>query len=109
MTSDPLAVFWRHMPLVRRYSGSGAAGSVFDQPIAERGNVAVKNQMVRDSSGDEVVASASISFPPSVAAIPPGSEVTLPSEFGGRTTKVVAVSASAAGPPFPDTQVIYLE
>ncbi len=109
MTTDPLAVFWRHLPLVRRYTGAGAAGPAYGQPIAERGNVAVKNQMVRDASGDEVVSSASVSFPSTVAYIPPGSEVRLPAQFGGRTTQVVAVSVSDAGPPFPDTQVIYLE
>ena len=109
MTADPLAVFWRHLPLVRRYSGAGAAGPTYGQPVAERGNVAVKNQIVRDSSGDEIVSSASISFPSTVAYIPPGSEVTLPAQFGSCTSQVVAVSVSDAGPPFPDTQVIYLE
>ncbi|WP_280244940.1 hypothetical protein [Nocardia abscessus] len=107
--SDPLAVFWRHTVTVRRFLGDGAAGPVHAAPAAEVGNVAAKTQIVRDTSGDEVVSSASVSFPPAVAQIPPGSLVELPAEFGGRATKVVAVSASNMGPPFPDTQVVWLE
>ncbi|KZM75748.1 hypothetical protein [Nocardia terpenica] len=107
--TDPLVLFWRHWVLVHRYVGNGAAGPLFDPPGGECGNVAAKNQMVRDTSGDEVVSSASIAFPAGVAYIPPGSRITLPDEFGGRTTKVVAASVSNAGPPFPDTQVVYLE
>lgn len=107
--SDPLAVFWRHTPRVQRHLGDGAAGPVHASPVPERGNISARNQMVRDASGDEVVSSASVAFPPTVAPIPPGSLVVLPAEFGGRTAKVVAVSSSNLGRPFPDTQVIYLE
>ncbi|WP_157556246.1 hypothetical protein [Nocardia acidivorans] len=107
--SDPLGMFWHHMVLVRRYVGTGAAGPEYAAPTAERGNVAVKRQVVRDGSGDEITSSTTIVFPPSVASIPPGSEVALPAEFGGGTADVVSVTASNAGPPFPDTQVVYLE
>ncbi|WP_416565056.1 hypothetical protein [Nocardia testacea] len=107
--TDPLAVFWAHAVQVRRFLGEGAAGAVHSDPTAERGNVAARNQMVRDTSGDEVVSSATVAFPLSVAPVAPGSLVELPAEFGGRTAKVVAVSASNLGAPFPDTQVIHLE
>ncbi|MBF6460156.1 hypothetical protein IU433_14035 [Nocardia puris] len=107
--TDPLAMFWQHDVVVQRRTGIGAAGAVYDSAVTERGNVAVRNQLVRDASGDEVVASASVAFPPHVAAIPPGSRVTLPTAFGGRVTRAIGVSASNAGPPFPDTQVVYLE
>ncbi|MCU1647172.1 MAG: hypothetical protein JWN03_7447 [Nocardia sp.] len=107
--NDPLAMFWRHWVLVRRYVGNGAAGPEYETPTGERCNVASKRQVVRDGSGDEVTSSTSVVFPPTVAPIPPGSEVTLPAEFGGGTADVVSVSVSHAGPPFPDTQVVYLE
>lgn len=106
MIGGPLEIFWQHDVSVRRYRGDGAAGRVYQAATTDRGNVAARHQMVRDTSGDEVVASASVAFPVSVAPIPPGSLVTLP---GGHESRVVAVSASALGPPFPDTQVIYLE
>ncbi|WP_051164449.1 hypothetical protein [Nocardia testacea] len=107
--TDPLAVFWAHTVQVRRFVGEGASGAVLSDSAAERGNVSARNQMVRDASGDEIVSSATVAFPPSVAQVAPGSLVELPAEFGGRTAKVVAVSASNLGAPFPDTQVIHLE
>ncbi|MFC9874876.1 hypothetical protein [Nocardia salmonicida] len=107
--SDPLGVFWVHDCMVRRLVGDGAYGPEYAAPTTDRGNVAAKVQMVRDTSGDEVVSSTSVAFPLSVADVPPGSEVQLPAAFGSRTSKVVAVSKSALGEPFPDTQVLYLE
>ncbi|MEU3013346.1 hypothetical protein [Nocardia asteroides] len=109
MRRDPLARFWIHTVPVRRKVGDGAYGPVLADAVDETGNVAVKTQMVRDSSGDEVVSSASIVFPPSVTEIPPGSEVDIPAAFGARTAKVIAVSRSSMGKPFPDTHAIFLE
>lgn len=104
--NDPLEMFWYHTVLVRRCVGNSAAGPQFAPPTGERGNLAVKRQMVRDGSGDEVTSSATIVFPRSIAYIPPGSEVDLPTEFGGGTADVVSVAVSNQGPPFPDTQVV---
>lgn len=106
MTTDPLAIFWQHDVTVERLAGEGAAGRVYAASTPERGNVAQRNQMVRDAAGDEVTASASVAFPASVAAIPPGSRVTLPD---GRVSRVVATAASDLPDPFPATLVAYLE
>ncbi|RJO69773.1 hypothetical protein D5S18_28135 [Nocardia panacis] len=107
--SDTLAMFWHHWVPVRRYNGNGAAGSDYQAPVGERCNVAVKRQIVRDSSGDEFTSSITVVFPPTVPYIAPGSEIVLPAEFGGGTANVVSVAVSHAGPPFPDTQVVSLE
>ena len=106
---DPLALFWVHTVKVRRLVGDGAYGPVFADPVDEVGNVAARTQLVRDSSGDEVTSTATVVFPTSVTEIPPGSEITLPAEFGGRVAKVIAAARSAMGPPFPDTLAVNLE
>ncbi|MGV9662582.1 hypothetical protein [Nocardia niigatensis] len=109
MSADPLAMFWRHWVLIAPQLGEGAAGPVFGQPVGERGNLALKRAVVTDSTGRDVSATASLVLPAHVPEVPVGSQVTLPAEFGGGTTRVVAVSKSQAGPPFPDTQVLTLE
>lgn len=104
--TDPLAVFWQHSVGVERYAGTGAAGAVYDAKTTHRGNVASTSRMVRDASGDEVVATASVAFPASVAAVPPGSRVTLPD---GRVSRVIAVAASPMPTPFPQSFTLHVE
>ncbi|MBH0778819.1 hypothetical protein [Nocardia bovistercoris] len=103
--TDPLAQFWVHDVIVERFAGTAAFGPLFDAPTVEHCNVAERSQVVRDSSGVEVVTSASVAFPVSLDPIPLESRVTLPT---GRVTRVVTASASDLGTPFPDTLVIQL-
>ncbi|MCZ4557982.1 hypothetical protein O4215_20685 [Rhodococcus maanshanensis] len=101
---------WVHMAVVRRLEGDGAFGPQFSAPIGEPCLVSNGSKLVRGPDGAEVVSTASVAFPPTVALVPVGSEVLLPAEFGGRTALVLATNiGDGGGLPTPDNQTVNLE
>jgi len=86
---------------VRSYSGEGAYGAAYGDPLTVWCNVDAKRRLVRDAAGDETVAEATLLLHPRTRTVPaegqvqqtidpaevfvPESEVTI----GGRTTRVL--------------------
>lgn len=103
MTADLLADFWVHTVSVERYLGSGSKGDVFDTAVDAAAFIDDRWKLVRDVTGQEVVSSATVFLPATTAEVPLDSQVTLPTEFGGRTSRVIVVSRHDGGTlPTPD-------
>lgn len=101
--TDDLSAWWVHTVSVARYTGSGAYGDVFATATTATGFVDDSRQLVRDVSGQEVVSSARVFLPAATVDIPLDSQVSLPAQFGGRTSRVIAVARhDAGGLPTPD-------
>lgn len=101
--TDPLAEWWRHEVSVQRWLGTSAYGDVYDPATLHMGAVDEKRRLVRDKTGAEVVSETTVRFPATTAAVPPGSLVTLPAAYGGRTSVVIAASRhDGGGQPTPD-------
>lgn len=110
MKRDNLKRHWRHPVIVCRLIGSGARGDVFGQTEMHYGAVDATTKMVRNAEGVEVVSSASVAFPSTVAFIPAGSEITLPSTHGGRTSRVIECQvADGGGMSTPDHIAVRIE
>lgn len=116
MTRDPLARHWKHPLIIRRAIGSGAYGTKYGQTEMIRGAIDGRSRMVRNAAGVEVVSSTTVAIPlvvndVRVEDIPPGSEVTLPSTHGGRTTHVLdnAIGDGGDGVPTPNHIQLALE
>ncbi|WP_432679337.1 hypothetical protein ACRAJ3_11420 [Rhodococcus pyridinivorans] len=90
MVSDPLARWWTQPVQVQRKAADGPYGPTFDPPATEVGKITAKRKKVLAPDGSEVISEARVSLPFVTAQIPPGSLVTLPDEFGGRTAEVLA-------------------
>lgn len=90
MVTDPLAVWWQWPVMVQRKIGDGPYGPAWAAPVQIVGKVTAKRKKVLAADGSEVISEARVSMPATTALIPPGSLVTLPSEFGGRTAEVLA-------------------
>ncbi|WP_197023703.1 hypothetical protein [Rhodococcus sp. UNC363MFTsu5.1] len=90
MVTDPLAQWWRWPVQVKRKAGEGPYGPAFDPPVTVVGKITAKRKKVLAPDGSEVISEARVSLPASTALIPPGSEITLPPEFSGRTAEVLA-------------------
>lgn len=107
--SDSLAQFWVHDVVVERAKASGSRVTTHDDPVTERGFVNDGTKLVRGADGKEIVSSAQVAFPSSVARIPVDSKVTLPAGFGGRTSRVVVSAVGdGGGLPTPDHHEIAL-
>lgn len=110
--TDPLADWWVHTLTVRRLTGSGAGGDVYDS--AAPGNPVTGfyedgAKLVTGPDGKTVTSSGRFAFPIGEPYIPAGSLVTVPAEFGGRTAKVIASArGDGGGQPTPDHQTIAL-
>lgn len=103
MTLDPLADWYRHQVQVERFTGTGPTGDVYAAATTELVMVDDTRRLVRAADGSQVISESSIAHPLTVAAIPPGSRVTLPAIFGGRRTIVLATSVGyGGGQPTPD-------
>lgn len=97
---DPLSAWWVHPVVVERLTGTGAYGDKFAAGVTYLGFAEDKIQQVRDTQGNEVTSTGTVAFPASVADIPPGSRVTLPS---GRKATVITFARATAGPlPTPN-------
>lgn len=97
--TDPLNQWWVHDVLVKRKTGEGAYGPSYAAGVTYTGFVVDKIQTVRGADGNETVSSTTLALPWSVADIPPGSLVTLPS---GREAEVITFArADAGGVPVP--------
>lgn len=107
---DPLAAHWAHPVTVKRKTGQGARGPVYALATIESAAIDDTTKLVRSATGAEVVSSTTVAFPKDTAYIPPGSLVTLPIPFGGRTAAVIDVQvADGGGLPTPDHVAVSLE
>ncbi|MBM4542743.1 hypothetical protein GS532_16785 [Rhodococcus hoagii] len=88
--TDPLEHWWRWPVMVERHAGEGADGPVFDPPVVVAGRISAKRKKVLAPDGTEVISEARVSMSATTPLIPPGSRVTLPDPFGGRTAEVLA-------------------
>lgn len=109
---DDLAEWWVHPTTLRRASSCTGDGYGVDlaAPETSTGFVADKAERVRNASGDEVISSTQVAYPISVGYIAPGSQVTLPPQFGSRTSTVIRCAVGdGGGQPTPDHVVVWLE
>lgn len=101
--SDPLASWWVHPVVVKRFAGAGRYGSDYPSSETVLGFVRDGTKLVVGPGGQQVTSSAQIALPKGTAYVPVNSEVTLPAQFGGRTSTVVACSVGdGGGQPTPD-------
>jgi len=110
--TQAVAQWWVHLTTLRRASsGTGDGyGVTLAGPETPSGFVADKAERVRNISGDEVISSTQVAYPSSVGYIPPGSQVTLPPQFGSRTSTVIRCAVGdGGGQPTPDHVVVWLE
>lgn len=108
--TDPLAAWWRHEVTVTRFLGSGTYGDEWDEPVTVMGAVDDTTKTVTDGDGSEVTSSTSVVLPIEVGYIIPGSTVTLPDLFGGRTARVISCQvAHGGGQPTPNHVEVTLE
>lgn len=93
---DDLDVFWVHTVQVSTYRGtSGRAGDTWDTAVPVQCWVEDAIKLVRDTNGVEVVSSATIAGPLTVADLfKANSKVQLPS---GREARVLTVSRGDSG------------
>lgn len=107
---DLLAAWWQHPVVIERRTTEGPYGPGYATPTTTAGYVSERVRMVRDETGEEVVSSATIALPAGTEWIPPGSRVTLPESFGGRTATVLSCQTGDAGAmPTPNHMTITLE
>lgn len=108
---DPLAQWWVHQVTVRRYLRSDGYGvPVLDIVQTLAGFVSDGTKLVAGPEGQQVASSAQVAFPASTAYIAVNSEITLPAQFGGRTSIVIAAArADGGGQPTPDHLQVALQ
>jgi hypothetical protein len=82
---------------VERYTGASATGPAFADATTERALIDASSKLVRDAGGSEVVSSSRAFIDGDVVDVPPGSRVTMPVEYGGRSTTVIATSRHDSG------------
>ncbi|WP_405676911.1 hypothetical protein OG292_19900 [Streptomyces sp. NBC_01511] len=92
-------IWLQHEITVEAYQGSGSYGPVYSGPVAVRGFLEQRTQLVREPGGDEVT-SSSVFYCRRGAAAPSKSRVTLPD--GATTTVIAAHDRSAGRLPLPE-------
>lgn len=98
-----LSWFFRHTVSVERLVGHGATGDVYGPSSDVLALIDDNVRLVRNQQGDEVVSSTTVNVAIDTSAIPPGSRVTLPAEYGGRVTTVITAGRhDGGGLPVPD-------
>lgn len=113
MVTAALTRWWVHTVGVRRLVSSGSL-DILDpappvDPVTVTGFWHDGAKLVRDLQGNEVVSSAQFAHPITDERIPPGSKVTAPTQFGGRTCTVIATATGdGGGNPTPDHHELYL-
>lgn len=88
--TDHLAAWWAWLIEVERKVGDTPYEPVYDPPVTVMCKITAKRKKVLAADGSEVISEARASMAATTALIPPGSRVTLPPEFGGRTAEVLA-------------------
>ena len=107
---DPLAAWWSHEVVLSRFLGAGTFGDEWADPETLSAAVDDTTKTVTDGDGSETVSSTSVVFPIDVGYIQPGSQVTLPQLFGGRTSRVISCQvAHGGGQPTPNHVEVALE
>lgn len=85
---------------VKRKTGQSANTPLFGEwDTTIRARIKTERTIVIGADGSEYIVSASLSTFPDTPRIPPGSKVTLPVEFGGTTSTVVAEGLHDSGLP----------
>jgi hypothetical protein len=108
--TDPLADWYRHPVVIRRFLGDGSYGPTFATAETIRGFVGGETKLVRNASGAEVVSSVQVALPADTEWVPPQSEIDLPAVFGGRTARVLSTAVgNGGGQPTPDHVEIFCE
>lgn len=101
--TDPLADWWVHDVTISRYLGDTAYGPQYADPVTVRGFVHDGTKLVAGTTGEQVASSAQVALPAGLDYIPVQSEVTLPAQFGARTSTVIlSAVADGGGQPTPD-------
>lgn len=104
---DDLAFFYVHQVNVETFQGSGATGDTYAAPVTVTGFLEGKIQLVRDSSGQQVVAASTFHCPTADGSrFTPDSRVTA----GGRISHVISQNINdAPGLGLPEHAEIYLK
>lgn len=100
--TDQLTDWWTVDLVVERLTGVTATGLAYDDPTAVLGMVDGGARLVTGPDGQQILAAATCYFPTTAADIPPQSRITLPAEYGGRTTTVIGFTRhDVPGQPLP--------
>lgn len=95
-----------HTVVIRRYLGAGATGARFGPDEVTSCFAEDARRLIRNDDGQEVVSETTFYCLPTVATIPPESEV----DVNGRTTTViVARRRDGGGLPTPDHMEVSLK
>jgi hypothetical protein len=106
--TDPLAAWWAHQILIRRWVGNDGYVDLYDPPTGSTptpvlGFVRDGTKLVVGTGGKTLTSSAQVALPAGTAYVPVNSEVTLPAQFGSRTSVVLVASVGdGGGQPTPD-------
>lgn len=95
-----------HEVIIRALVGSGGMGQAYADPVTVPAFVLDEIQLVRDTSGSEVVSSTTVHLSFSVSA-PPGSLITIWPGLAEREATVIT-SGRAAHPTLPAYQTLRL-
>lgn len=107
--TDPLQEWYRHTCSVRRYQTSGRYGGTLAPPEDVVGYLHDGSRLVAGPGGEQLTSSSTFAFSLEYPFVPLDSEVTVPAEFGGRTSKVIATArGDGGGQPTPDHYEIAL-
>lgn len=105
MTADLLADWWVHDIQVERFTGSGANGNTYAATATVTGflddasgaSPLSGQKIIRTANGEEIVVSAVLYLPLTVAELPVQSRVTLPAVFDNRECFVVSTARRDGG------------
>jgi hypothetical protein len=99
--------FFVHSVVVETWLGTGAAGDVYQTPATVPGFLEGKNVLVRDATGQQVVAASTFYCATADGArFTPDSKVT----SGGRVSHVISQNVNdAPGLDLPEHAAIYLK
>lgn len=96
-----IARWFVHTVTVETFQGSGAYGDVFAAPVAVKGFLSGARKLVRDSTGQQVVAESSFYTSLANAALfTPDTRVT----SSGAVARVITVSVNDSGGLMPNVE-----
>ena len=100
--AEAITEWMTHAVTVERWAGHGAAGPLYDAPVALFAFVDPTTTQVRSATGETVLSSAGVFLPHDTSMIPVGSKVALPAEVGGGDGVVLTVAVHHSGMGTPD-------